>query len=184
MFAKRFVIAWLAAAALAAPAAAPAQTMSGGKIHVIGLMPSGGGPDTLNGMDPSDGRTFRVFASLGQSSGNASSGGGFSLVSGVFDVPGARLDLDRLHAFPVPFRPALGHDRITFRGTTTNTKIRIFTLSGWLVNTLLKNDPTSQDLIWFPVVNSQGQPLASGVYPYFADGDNSTHKSGKLMVIK
>ena len=35
MFAKRFVIAWLAAAALAAPAAAPAQSMSGGKIHVI-----------------------------------------------------------------------------------------------------------------------------------------------------
>ena len=119
-----------------------------------------------------------------RNAGNASSGGTFSLVSGVFDVPGARLDLDRLHAFPVPFRPALGHDRITFRGTTTNTKIRIYTLSGWLVTTLIKNDPTSQDLIWLPVANSQGQPVASGVYPYFAEGDNGCRKSGKLMVIK
>ena len=180
-------LAWVAALALALPAGARAQFMTGGNLKVIGMIPSGGGPQTITSVDE-DAR-FTAYVSIGQNTGTEMSGGRFNLVSGLLDIPSARPDFARLHAFPVPFRPSLGHDRITFRGVTTNTTIRVYTLSGWLVRTLSKRDQagdpaTSQDIIWWPVVNSAGQPLGSGVYPYFAEGDNNSRKSGKLMVIK
>ncbi|MBI4347293.1 MAG: T9SS type A sorting domain-containing protein [Elusimicrobia bacterium] len=139
--------------------------------------------DTLGGENLGGGG-FQLQSAMGQLTSVGLAGGGYLLGSGIFEVrPSARLNLDALHAFPTPFRPSRGDDRITFRGTTTNTRIRIYTLTGWNVITLQKNDSTTQDLVWLPVQNSAGQPLASGVYIYVAD-DESGSKTGKFMVIK
>lgn len=160
------------------PAAAGAQVLQNGLLtlpyHVFdvtgGQVLAGGG--------------FSLQASVGQLTSTGLSGGTFQMVSGIFGSPSAKLNLDALHVFPTPFRPRRGDDRITFRGTTTHTRIRIYTLSGWLVRTLEKNDSTTQDIVWQPVLNYAGQPLASGVYSYVADGDETRRKVGKLMIIK
>ena len=121
---------------------------------------------------------------MGQLGVTAMGGGSFSLVPGIIAAqPQAQYSLAGAHAFPVPFKPSLGHTRITFRGLTSNATVRIYTISGELVQTLTKNDPSTGDLVWFPVSNSAGQPVASGVYPYVIKGD-SDKKLGKLMIIK
>lgn len=168
--------AFLAVAAL--PGSADAQILQSGLItvpyHVF---------DTTGGENLGGGG-YQLQSAVGQLTSAGLSGGGYFLGSGIFEVrPSARLNLDALHAFPNPFRPSRGDDRITFRGTTTNTRIRVYTLSGWQVITLHKSDSTTQDIIWLPVHNSAGQPLASGVYTFVAD-DESGSKLGKFMVIR
>lgn len=144
-----------------------------------------GGPSAAGGGAPLTGGAYTLAQTVGLVTAGAASAGSLALTGGLFGLsPSAAATLERLHAFPVPFRPSLGHDRITFRGTTTRTTIRVFTLSGWLVKTLTKNDATTADLLWRPVANSAGQPLASGVYPYYAESDDGGRRWGKLMVIK
>lgn len=169
----------LLALVLLVPASAGAQTLSGGTLK----MPSHGFDST--GGTLLTGGGLSLLGSFGPSSASSASGGGIELLSGPFAAkPVARANLERLHAFPIPFRPSRGHDRITFRGLTTHSKIRVFTASGWLVATLEKFDWATEDLIWNPVVNNSGQPLASGVYVYVAEGDVEGRKIGKIMVIK
>lgn len=162
---------------LAVPAAGQVLTGDAFVMPAHGLSATGG--------VPMSGGALSLIASLGENSGTKMAAGQYVLISGMLgSKPSARLDLEWLHVFPSPFRPAFGHDKITFRGTTTYAKIRIYTLAGWLVRTLEKNDATTEDLIWKPVTNFAGQPLASGVYHYVAEGNVAGKKIGKLMIIK
>ena len=130
------------------------------------------------------GASFSLMHSIGQAGGTPMSGGTFQLTPGLYGAQSAaQPNLDSAHAFPIPFKPSLGHDRITFRGLTTNATIKVYTVSGELVRTLGKSDGSTQDLVWSPVANSAGEPLASGVYLYVIQGDSKISK-GKLMVIK
>jgi hypothetical protein len=111
-------------------------------------------------------------------------GGGYTLTPGVIGAaPAASPDFTFTHAFPTPFEPGRGHDRITFRGLPVRAVIRVYTVAGQLVNTLTKDDAFSADFIWKPVTNASGRNLASGVYYYQITGDNG-RASGKLMVIR
>ncbi|MBI5202467.1 MAG: T9SS type A sorting domain-containing protein [Elusimicrobia bacterium] len=176
---RKTIRAVFAALALASPAPAVAQVLQSGLLTLpYHVFDATGGAVLAGG-------NFSLQASMGQITGTGLSGGAFTMVSGIFGIrPSARLDLETLHVFPSPYRPSRGDDRITFRGTTTHTRIRIYTLSGWLVRTLEKNDSTTQDIVWQPVVNSAGQGMASGVYHYVAEGDEVGRKTGKLMIIK
>lgn len=169
----------LAVACLLAAAPGAAQMLSGGNW----TMPSHG--FTSGGGKVFAATPYSASGSLGQTSSAMASGGSYSLVTGFFAArPSARLDLGRLHAFPTPFRKSAGHNRITFRGATTHTIVRVYTLSGWLVRTLEKHDSSTEDVVWSPVVNFAGAPLASGVYTFFAEGERGARKFGKLMIIK
>lgn len=139
---------------------------------------AGGGGGTLSG------GTISLVHSIGEGAVVPMSGGTLTLTPGVVGAqPAAAADDSFVHAFPVPFRPSLGQDRITFRGLTPSATIRIYTVTGQLVRTLTKNDPTTQDLVWLPVTNSAGQTVASGVYYYTVNG-NGSRASGKLMIIR
>lgn len=85
------------------------------------------------------------------------------------------------YPYPVPFRPSKGHTKITFTGLGQTTRIRIFTVAGDKVADLTSNSIDGK-YDW-GVVNSAGQPVASGVYLYLLEsGSNS--KKGKLVVIR
>jgi hypothetical protein len=143
------------------------------------------GFDTAGSGTPSSGRGFSLQGSIGQFGVIPMSGGGFTLSPGLIAAQAqATTDLASVHAFPVPFEPSQGHSRITFRGLTANATVRIYTIAGQLVQTLSKNDPTTGDLVWYPVANSAGQAVASGVYPYVVDDQAGHKKLGKLMIIR
>ena len=90
-------------------------------------------------------------------------------------------DLSNAYAFPVPFRPKLGHATITFTGLGQNSRIRVFTIGGALVADMTSTSVNGQ-LIWLPRT-SDGKSLASGVYLYVIQDGSNTAK-GKLMVIQ
>jgi len=118
-------------------------------------------------------------------SATALTGGAFSLQAGaapaVTVYAPARPDLATAHCYPVPFRPAAGHTKITFTGLTSSARVQVYTLSGQLVRTLDKSG-FGETLEW-DVKNSRGQDLASGVYLFIVKSASQT-ETGKLMVLR
>ena len=157
-----------------------AQSMSGGSfVSPMSFFSSGGGQasDSSNVWSLADVVGEGLFETVADSS--------MTIHTGLYGSQvAAQADLSHAHTFPTAFKPSAGEDRITFRGMTTNVTIKIYTLTGRLVQTLKKSDPTTEDVIWWPVANSSGQALASGVYYYDITGDSGSHAEGKFMVIK
>jgi hypothetical protein len=169
----------MAAAALALALAARAQVLTNALLSLqFPFFDAGGGGGTLSG------GTLGLVHSIGQNAVVPMSGGTLTLTPGLIGLqPAAAADDSFVHAFPVPFKPSLGEDRITFRGLTTNATVRIYTVTGQLIQTLTKNDPATRDLVWLPVTDSAGRTVASGVYFYTVNGDGG-RASGKLMIIR
>ena len=137
----------------------------------------------LTGGNVSTGGSLRNISAIG-GHGTAMSGGTMSLIPGALaSIKTARPDTSEAHAYPTPFMPSKGHDRVTFTQLPAFATIRVFTLSGRLVRSLEKNDSTDS-LIWSPVVNEQGTPLASGVYLFTVIQPGVSKRRGKIMVIK
>ncbi|MEE8425178.1 MAG: hypothetical protein V3S11_05090, partial [Elusimicrobiota bacterium] len=93
-----------------------------------------------------------IVSSIGTSSVNRMEGGSFVLGTGIVGaISPSQANLDNAHAYPVPFIPSQGHTTIFFTNITTIATIRIYTLSGELVKTIRKADPTSDRESWSPV---------------------------------
>lgn len=90
-------------------------------------------------------------------------------------------DVSSAYAFPIPYRPDLGHSQITFTNLSSTATIKILDSGGTLVATLLETDGDGQ-YSW-DVTSSSGAQLASGVYFYVIVGPVD-RKTGKLMIIK
>jgi len=98
-----------------------------------------------------------------------------SLVS--FDVSGA-------YAYPVPFKASMGISGITFANLGTDAHLRIYTTSGRKVfETEITNCVDQTKCLVWPVQNSSGENLASGVY-FFVIESSQGKKDGKLIIIK
>lgn len=162
-------------------ASAASAAMTGGAFSVPFVT-------ALSGGGAASGGAFSVSAMNlgGPSFSSAAPGGGvFSVDTGgapalVLVNVTARGDLGAAHCYPVPFRRAAGHTRITFTALTRSASVRIYTVSGELVRALEKND-SGETLDW-DLKNSRGQAVASGVY-VFTVKSGSRKNDGKLMVI-
>lgn len=175
---KGFLLVWLLVACLAAAFADKLPlTISGGTLAIqAGSINSGGGS--------SSGGSVLHNYTVGQPN-TTMSGGTFTLKPGALAAANmATSFLDNAHAFPTPFKPSLGHDRITFSQLPTIATINIYTISGERVIGLTKNDGSTDKLIWYPVTNLQGSSLASGLYIFVISSPGLTPKKGKLMIIK
>jgi len=102
--------------------------------------------------------------------------------SAVYIIAGQlQTQLDGAYAYPVPYKPALGHTVITFKNLATDSTIKIYTIMGELVKQL-HNDGDVPSLTW-DVKNSDGDRVASGVYVYQIKNSFS-EKRGKLVIIR
>jgi hypothetical protein len=153
--------------------------LTGGNLSIpVIAITSGGVPVT--------GGSFSLSAtSIGQNvAGTNISGGNYTIVGGI--VPGigienAKANLSAAHCYPVPFKPSMGHTKITFIDLTRDAEIKIYTISGELVMTLKKSD--GNDHLFWDVKNSWGEDVASGVYLFLIKNISGT-KKGKLMIIR
>ncbi|MBN1594817.1 T9SS type A sorting domain-containing protein [candidate division FCPU426 bacterium] len=94
----------------------------------------------------------------------------------------AASDLSRILVYPNPFRAELKTtSQITFANLPDQAVIRLYSLSGQLVTTL-KKDSIGNRLFW-NLTNSQGRPVASGVYIYIIKTD-SEEKKGKIVLLR
>lgn len=141
------------------------------------------GPYELGGGD------FQLQPSAGTVNlGELMLGGEFSLTPAPVFTPApaplALLDLSRAHAFPVPFRPFLGHTKITFTGLSQSAAVAVYTINGESVKNLSKDDPTPA-LDWNPVSNEKGERVASGLYLFIIKNRlTGERKLGKLIIIR
>jgi len=122
----------------------------------------------------------------------------------VYTVMGSEsYEVEDAHPYPVPYKPyAEAADGgipkefaetlragITFTGLPSECDINIYTVTGRLVNTFHHSDADLQlngqigNYYWFPVENSEGAEVASGVYIYHLKSGNN-QKTGKIMIIR
>jgi len=90
-------------------------------------------------------------------------------------------DLTGLIVYPNPFRPGVGHTKITFAALTEQATIRIFTLAGELVN---KQDMSGQYGWDWDVKNTDGDELARGIYIWVVTNPAGERRTGKIAIIK
>jgi hypothetical protein len=69
--------------------------------------------------------------------------------------------MDRARAFPVPFRPGIGAEGITFDQIPEGSSVKIYTIDGRPVKTL--STDTAGKALW-TLDNEEGNSVASGVY--------------------
>jgi len=95
-------------------------------------------------------------------------------------------DLSLAYAFPNPFKPNsnLGHTSVTFTNLASSCTIKIFTLSGDLVRSIIHTDSAGSlaQEVW-NVKNDAGENVASGLYFWVIKSSIDT-KMGKLVVIR
>jgi len=114
-----------------------------------------------------------------------SQSGTLNLIGGI-GAGGSRTaatDLASAHAFPVPFRPAQGHTKITFTGLTAQSTVKIYTVSGELVKTMGKSDGLTDSLPW-NARNEKGENLASGIYFFLIQDVSGGIRRGQLLIIR
>jgi hypothetical protein len=189
-----FFLAYFLTATTAAARLAWSQTNSctqgqpaGGNLCLAETAVNAGGScmkDTAH-PDPTCSSTLglKLVSAIGRFS-TPMSGGALKLWPGVIAaVIPAAVDVSAAHAFPTPFMPSQGHTNITFSALPADVTIKIFTVSGHLVKTLTKSDPSDR-LVWSPVANEQGSNLASGVYIFIVTASGGGQKKGKIMIIR
>ena len=90
-------------------------------------------------------------------------------------------NLKSLIVYPNPFKPAVGHTRITFAALTERATIRIFTLAGELVK---KQDVSGQYSWDWDAKNTDGEKLARGIYIWVVTNPAGEKRTGKIAIIK
>ena len=102
----------------------------------------------------------------------------------LFSPAGALENLDEVKVYPNPYKPnsGLGHTQVTFTNIMNESIVKIYTLTGELVRTL-RDDLARGEINW-DAANETGQKVASGLYIFLVESNNSKHKTGKLAIIK
>ncbi|MBU2445283.1 MAG: hypothetical protein KJ666_06875, partial [Bacteroidetes bacterium] len=112
----------------------------------------------------------------------------------TYDKTAAKSALANVYVVPNPYvafseaeEPAKlpnrrGEQQIQFRNLPRECTVRIYTITGELVETLRKNDDSS--ILGWNLLSYEGQRIAYGVYIYHVDAPGIGEKVGRFAVIK
>ncbi|NOZ74440.1 MAG: T9SS type A sorting domain-containing protein, partial [FCB group bacterium] len=112
------------------------------------------------------------------------------------DIELGRANMDRIAVVPNPYVAAAswepprlaasgrGERRIYFIHLPKKATIRIYTMSGYLVNTLQHNSTIDDGALSWNMLTKDGLDLAPGVYFYHVDGGEYGEATGKFAIIK
>ena len=140
---------------------------------------------------PTQGNVFEVKTTKPFAAGDQYS---FTSTSSKFDAAEATNALDRIRVVPNPYvgysdveLPGVssirrGENRLQFRNLPPKCTIRIYSLVGELVDTIVKDD--SNSYADWRILSYEGQRLAYGVYIYHVDVPGVGEKIGRLALIK
>ena len=99
-------------------------------------------------------------------------------------------ELDRIRVIPNPYRSSAdweygGQRRVVFVGLPAAATIRIYTVSGTLVRTIVHDDPESDQESWdLRNSNSDGEEVAPGLYLWDVDAGDVGDIEGKMMIMR
>jgi hypothetical protein len=90
-------------------------------------------------------------------------------------------DLSGVTVYPNPWRSDKSAlKQITFAGLTSNSTVKIFTVSGHWVKTL----PKSDSQVTWDLMTDSGKSAASGIYLYLITTGSGEKQQGKLAIIR
>ncbi len=147
--------------------------------------------DTASIIYPTQGNVFEIKTSKPFVAGDQYT---FTTRAVKYDVAKAKKDMDNIYVVPNPYvafselegpgstSTRRGDNRLQFRNLPPKCTIRIYTMVGELVDTILKDDDTS--LASWNVLSYEGQRLAYGVYIYHVDVPGVGEKIGRFALIK
>jgi sugar lactone lactonase YvrE/imidazoleglycerol phosphate dehydratase HisB len=93
----------------------------------------------------------------------------------------AATDLNSAYVYPSPYKPSIHANGITFAYLTANTRIKIFNITGELINEI--SDSDGDGVITWYGKNKDNNMVASGVYIAYIEGSKS-NKTVKFAIIK
>jgi hypothetical protein len=120
----------------------------------------------------------------------------FNLDPSGFDAVVASSSLDNIHVVPNPYvatsifepanvyRAGRGERRIYFRGLPPECTVRIYTLSGQLVQTLHHSSSADDGQMSWNLVSRDGMDVAYGVYIFHVDAPGVGQHIGRFAIIK
>ena len=164
----------------------PSQTPVPVLFAVTFVTPAGGPPVLPTAGDIFEARTTKPFVAGDQFT--------FTSTASRFDAATARSDLDRICVVPNPYvayskveQPGpnatrRGNATLQFRNLPQKCTIRIYTLVGELVDTIVKDDRNSY-ADW-QLLSYEGNRLAYGVYIYHVEVPGVGQKIGRFALIK
>ncbi|MDZ7344545.1 MAG: hypothetical protein ONA90_08515, partial [candidate division KSB1 bacterium] len=140
---------------------------------------------------PGDGDVFLFFSRKPFDAGDKYR---FSTVAAQFDEQAARQELPKVYVVPNPYvafsasefaSPRVGERderRLEFRNLPKKCTIRIYTITGELVD-IVEKDDESNFAVW-NVLSLESQATAYGIYLYHVDAPGVGTKIGRFAVIK
>jgi hypothetical protein len=135
--------------------------------------------------------SFATNGSQADLSGQALQPGPYQVSVVAFDGHGRRsapasaavtltsASLDRANVYPNPWRKDRHAQPIVFEELTASTRIKIFTVSGYLVADLGAVSGTAS----WDLKNSAGDLVASGLYLYVLEAEDGARRRGKLAIV-
>ena len=127
------------------------------------------------------------YASLGEAETEAPSLG-LRLVP-LNGVPATTANLAKVHTVPDPYyvtnalETTANNKVLNFVNLPAQCIVRIYSVSGVLVNVLTHNDPTGGGLLTWNLRNRNNQFVASGVYFYHVEAPDGKTKIGRFTVV-
>jgi len=150
--------------------------------------------DDPNGqIPPQSGDLFRITTKKPFRSGDFAT---FSVRGKKLSTEKAKTDIEKIAVVPNPyvaaatweprnpFRSGRGERRLYFINLPTRCTIRIYTVRGYLVDTIEHNETMEQGSESWNMISKDGQDIAYGVYIYHVDAPGVGEKIGKFAIIK
>lgn len=137
---------------------------------------------TVGNTAPKTGGAYSLLGSTGQLGSGSLSGGRYTVNSGIVNSwRPAQLSVSSAHVYPNPCKVSRGCTGVTFTRITLRATIKIYTVSGEKVRTVLKN--SNIDSVGWDLRNEAGSIVASGLYLYVVTGEG-TSKTGKIVIVR
>lgn len=149
--------------------------------------------DTIGQRPPQSGDVFRISTKKPFRTGDKIE---FTVQGEKFSTEKAKIDMDKIAVVPNPyvaaaswepkstFRSGRGERRIYFINLPPQCTIRIYTVRGYLVDTIEHDEPIENGSEPWNMLSKDGQEIAYGIYIYHIDSPNIGEKIGKFAVIK
>ncbi|MBI4351640.1 MAG: T9SS type A sorting domain-containing protein [Elusimicrobia bacterium] len=137
---------------------------------------------TVGNSAPKTGGAYSLLGSSGQLGSGSLSGGRYTVNSGIVNSwRPAQLSVSSSHVYPNPCTVSRGCTGVTFTRLTLRATIKIYTVSGEKVRTILKSN--NIDSVGWDLRNEAGSIVASGLYLYVVTGEG-TSRTGKLVIVR
>jgi hypothetical protein len=142
---------------------------------------------------PQDGDVFRLVTLKPFRDGDKIT---FTVRGEDFDREKAKADMDKIYVVPnpylaaasweprSPFKSGRGERKIYFMNLPPICTIRVYTIRGYLVDTIEHNGGDENGAVPWNMLSKDGQEIAYGIYIYHVDAPGIGEKIGKFAVIK